>query len=75
MHPTSTEHKEDENMTVKDLTKVMGTQFIAVTITGTGRVSYSGRADKMNAAHIENCKVIEIVAPKSADEATVIKIR
>ena len=62
-------------MTVKDLAKVMGTQFIAVAIKGTGRVSYSGRADKLNAAHIENCKVVEVAAPKSESEATTIWIR
>lgn len=59
-------------MTVKELVKVMGTQFIAV---GTEKfISYSGRADKFK-SFLENCEVAEIIAPKNENSATLIIVK
>ena len=64
--------KEIENMTAKDIAKVMGKQFIAVGVKGQN-ISYSGSADKFS-WWLENREVVDIIAPKNEYNATIIYV-
>lgn len=57
-------------MTVKELTKVMGNQFIAVYNTE-GKIAYSGSAESFR-SYTENYEVKNLVAPERKNSATLI---
>ena len=56
-------------MTVKDIAKVMGNQFIAIKTKG--EIKWCGGANNFD-GWLEDLEVVEIIAPKRETSATVI---